>query len=35
MMVDVLDEINLADVKRFSLAPMLDQDKKEVSKAAG
>jgi biopolymer transport protein ExbD len=35
VMVDVLDEINLADVKRFSLAPMLDQDKKEVSKAAG
>jgi biopolymer transport protein ExbD len=34
-MVDVLDEINMADVKRFSLAPMLDQDKKEVAQAAG
>jgi biopolymer transport protein ExbD len=34
-MVDVLDEINMADVKRFSLAPMLDQDRKEVAKAAG
>jgi|SRR3989304_3214526 len=34
-MVDVLDEINMADVKRFSLAPMLEQDKKEVAKAAG
>jgi biopolymer transport protein ExbD len=34
-MVDVLDEINMADVKRFSLAPMLDQDRKEVEKAAG
>lgn len=34
-MVDVLDEINVADVKRFSLAPMLDQDRKEVAKAAG
>jgi len=34
-MVDVLDEINVADVKRFSLAPLLEQDRKEVAKAAG
>jgi biopolymer transport protein ExbD len=34
-MVDVLDQINMADVKRFSLAPMLDQDKKEVAQVAG
>jgi biopolymer transport protein ExbD len=34
-MVAVLDEINMADVKRFSLAPMLDQDKKEVAQVAG
>jgi biopolymer transport protein ExbD len=34
-MVDVLDEINTADVKRFSLAPLLDQDKKELAKAKG
>lgn len=34
-MVDVLDEINVADIKRFSLAPMLDQDRKEVTKVAG
>ena len=34
-MVNVLDEINLADVRRFSLAPLLDQDRKEVAKAAG
>jgi biopolymer transport protein ExbD len=34
-MVDVLDEINVADVKRFSLAPLLDQDRKEVAKAVG
>ena len=32
-MIDVLDEINLADVQRFSLAPLLDQDRKEVAKA--
>jgi len=31
-MVDILDEIQLANVTRFSLAPMLDQDIKEVEK---
>jgi len=31
-MVDILDEIQLASVTRFSLAPMLEQDIKEVEK---
>jgi biopolymer transport protein ExbD len=31
-MVDILDEIQLANVVRFSLAPMLDEDVKEVEK---
>lgn len=31
-MVDILDEIQLANVVRFSLAPMLEQDIKEVEK---
>jgi biopolymer transport protein ExbD len=31
-MVDILDEIQLAGVIRFSLAPMLEQDIKEVEK---
>jgi biopolymer transport protein ExbD len=29
-MVDVMDELNINDISRFSLAPMLDQDKKEI-----
>jgi len=31
-MVDILDELQLANVTRFSLAPMLEQDIKEVEK---
>lgn len=31
-MVDILDEIQLANVQRFSLAPMLPEDLKEVEK---
>ncbi len=30
-MVDIMDELNLADITRFSLAPMLDADKKLIS----
>jgi biopolymer transport protein ExbD len=29
-MVDVMDELNINDITRFSLAPMMDQDKKEI-----
>jgi biopolymer transport protein ExbD len=29
-MVDIMDELNINDITRFSLAPMLDQDKKEI-----
>lgn len=32
-MVDVMDELNLANVTRFSLAPMTDADKKLIAKA--
>ncbi len=32
MMVDIMDELNLANVTRFSLAPMGDNDKKILSK---
>jgi len=32
-MVDILDELQVANVGRFSLAPMTDADKKEVEKA--
>jgi biopolymer transport protein ExbD len=32
-MVDVLDEVNLASITRFSLAPMDDTDKKLMAKA--
>ncbi len=35
VMVDVMDELNLANVTRFSLAPMTDADKKEIEKVAG
>jgi len=27
-MVDIMDELNINDVNRFSLAPMLEEDKK-------
>lgn len=29
-MVDVMDELNINDITRFSLAPMLDVDKREI-----
>lgn len=29
-MVDVMDELNINDITRFSLAPMLDEDKKQI-----
>jgi len=32
MMVDIMDELNLANVTRFSLAPMQEVDKKILSK---
>lgn len=32
-MIDIIDELNLANLGRFSLAPMTDIDKKEMSKA--
>ncbi len=32
MMVDLIDELNLADVTRFSIAPMLDEDTKILEK---
>jgi biopolymer transport protein ExbD len=31
-MVDIMDELNLANVTRFSLAPMLESDKRELEK---
>ena len=31
-MVDIMDELNLADITRFSLAPLLDQDRKIIEK---
>jgi biopolymer transport protein ExbD len=34
MMVDIMDELNLADITRFSLAPMLENDKKRLEKVA-
>jgi biopolymer transport protein ExbD len=33
MMIDIIDELNLANLTRFSLAPITDIDKKEMSKA--
>ncbi len=33
-MVDVMDELNLANMTRFSIAPMLDADKAAMQKAA-
>jgi biopolymer transport protein ExbD len=35
MMVDIMDELNLANIQRFSLAPMLDADKALLAKVAG
>jgi len=32
MMVDIMDELNMADVTRFSLAPMQEVDKKILAK---
>ncbi len=34
MMVDIMDELNLADITRFSLAPMLPADKDVLKKAS-
>ena len=34
MMVDIMDEMNLANVTRFSIAPMDDNDKKALEKAS-
>jgi len=33
MMVNLMDELNLAEITRFSLAPLLDQDKQLMAKA--
>jgi biopolymer transport protein ExbD len=33
MMVDIMDELNLADISRFTLAPMLAEDKAAIAKA--
>jgi biopolymer transport protein ExbD len=33
-MVDIMDQLNLAGITRFSLAPLLDADKKLMQKAA-
>jgi len=35
MMVDVMDEINLANITRFSLAPFTENDKKVIQKTLG
>ena len=32
-MVDIMDELNLANITRFSLAPMLDADREFLQKA--
>ncbi len=34
MMVDIMDELNLANIQRFSLAPMLDADKAILAKVS-
>lgn len=34
-MVYIIDELHLAQISRFSLAPLLDQDKKLIEQAAG
>ena len=33
-MVDIMDELNLANVTRFSIAPFMDEDREEVLKAS-
>lgn len=33
-MVDIMDELNLANINRFSLAPMLDADKQILQKVS-
>jgi biopolymer transport protein ExbD len=33
MMVDIMDELNLANITRFSLAPMNEYDKRQMEKA--
>ena len=34
-MVDIMDELNLANITKFSIAPMKDVDKKLIAKVAG
>ena len=34
-MVDIMDELNLANITKFSFAPMKDADKKLIAKVAG
>ena len=34
MMVDIMDELNLANITRFSLAPMQDADKQRLAKVS-
>jgi biopolymer transport protein ExbD len=34
-MVDILDEFNLAHIEKFSIAPMVDEDKQILEKLAG
>ena len=34
-MVDVIDELNLANITRFSIAPLKDTDKKLIARVAG
>ena len=35
MMVDIMDELNLADITRFSITPMQDGDKQILAKVSG
>jgi hypothetical protein len=34
-MVDIIDELNLAKITRFSMAPLTDADKKLIAKVTG
>jgi biopolymer transport protein ExbD len=34
-MVDIIDELNLANIQRFSIAPLTDADKKLIAKVTG
>jgi biopolymer transport protein ExbD len=34
-MVDIIDELNLANITRFSIAPLTDKDKQLIAKVAG